>query len=100
MKLSQGRSLAILKVIFLAYFIVVSGDFATSIIISCFFGCPLIWQFSKIIFLKGAQIGFFNVLCLRLNFEIIFLGLPKHKKWGFRAFLCFFLKEKKRAPQK
>ena len=42
-----------------------------SVIILCFFVCPIIWQFSKnSLFFpkKGATIGFFNFLCLNLKF--------------------------------
>ena len=38
-----------------------------SVIILCFFLCPIIWQFSKnsLFQKKGAKIGFFNFQCFK-----------------------------------
>ena len=73
---------------------------AHTVIILCFFLCPIIWQLSKnsLFRKKGAKIGFFKFLCFKFIFgKVSFLGLLKHyENRGFSRFLCFlFLKEKK-----
>ena len=51
--------------------------FAHSVIILCFFLCPIIWQFSKnsLFQKKGAKIGLFNFQCFKFKF------------WNFSLFL-------------
>ena len=77
---------------------------AHTVIILCFFLCPIIWQLSKnsLFFKKGAKNGFFKFLCFKLIFgKFSFLGLLKHyKNRGFSRCLCFFVFEREKRQEK
>ena len=95
MKLLSGPSLGVsgviiiwfkwgsylVQVCFLAYFIVVSSEFAAhSVIILCFFLCPIIWQICKKLpfFQKKGRTFFFSNFSVEIQFlKIIFLMLAK-----------------------
>ena len=76
---------------------------AHTVIILCFFLCPIIWQLSKnsLFQKKGAKNGFFKFLCFKLIFgKFSFLGLLKHYKIGVSADFCVFCFWKRKKGKK
>ena len=77
---------------------------AHTVIILCFFLCPIIWQLSKnSLFQKRVQKMCFSNFCVLSQFleNSLFLGLLKHyKNRGFSRFLCFFVFEREKRQEK